>query len=213
MSTYLVSLDPSLGTGGDPAAIQVLEIPSFAQVAEWQHNLTTIHAQVRILRDICNYVQEECSKKGSQVSLYYSVENNTLGEAALVAIEELGEETIPGLFLSEPIKKGHVRRFRKGFNTTHSSKISVCAKYKHLVESNRVKINSKALISEMKTFVAKGTTFEGKVGTHDDLVSSMLLAIRMAMMLQDWDPAIYDKMREEHADEFLMPMPIYMSSH
>ena len=213
MSTYLVSLDPSLGTGGDPAAIQVLEIPSFTQVAEWQHNLTTIQAQVRILRDICNYIQEECSKKGAQVSLYYSVENNTLGEAALVAIEELGEETIPGLFLSEPIKKGHVRRFRKGFNTTHSSKISVCAKYKHLVESNRVKINSKALISEMKTFVAKGTTFEGKVGTHDDLVSSMLLAIRMAMMLQDWDPAIYDKMREEHADEFLMPMPIYMSSH
>ena len=212
-STYLVSLDPSLGTGGDPAAIQVLEIPSFTQVAEWQHNLTTIQAQVRILRDICNYIQEECSKKGSQISLYYSVENNTLGEAALVAIEELGEESIPGLFLSEPIKKGHVRRFRKGFNTTHSSKISVCAKYKHLVESNRVKINSKALISEMKTFVAKGTTFEGKVGTHDDLVSSMLLAIRMAMMLQDWDPAIYDKMREEHADEFLMPMPIYMSSY
>ena len=212
-STYIVALDPSLGTGGDPAAIQVLEIPSFTQVAEWQHNLTTIQSQVRILRDICNYINEECTKKGSQVSLYYSVENNTLGEAALVAIEEIGEESIPGLFLSEPIKKGNVRRFRKGFNTTHSSKISVCAKLKHLVESNRVKINSKALISEFKTYVAKGSTFEGKVGTHDDLVSSFLLAVRMTMMLQDWDPAIYDKMREELVDEFLMPMPIYISSY
>ena len=39
--TYVVSLDPSLGTGGDYAAIQVFELePTFEQVAEWQHNLT-----------------------------------------------------------------------------------------------------------------------------------------------------------------------------
>jgi hypothetical protein len=213
MSTYLVALDPSLGTGGDPAAIQILEIPSFEQVAEWQHNLTTIQGQVRILRDLCNFINDECAAKGVQASLYYSVENNNIGEAALVAIEEIGEESIPGLFLSEPIKKGHVRRFRKGFNTTKSSKINACAKLKHLVESERLKVNSKAFISELKTFIAKDVSFEAKVGQHDDLVSAMLLAIRMALMLQDWDPAIYDKMREEREDEFLMPMPIYISNY
>jgi hypothetical protein len=213
MHTYLIALDPSLGTGGDPAAIQILEIPSFEQVAEWQHNLTTIQGQVRILRDLCNYINDECSAKGVQSSLYYSVENNSIGEAALVAIEEIGEESIPGLFLSEPIKKGHVRRFRKGFNTTNSSKINACAKLKHLLESNRLGVNSKPLISELKTYIAKGVSFEAKVGQHDDLVSSMLLAIRMAMMLQEWDPAIYDKMREEREDEFVMPMPIYISNY
>jgi hypothetical protein len=212
-STYIVALDPSLGTGGDPAAIQILEIPSFTQVAEWQHNLTTIQAQVRILRDLCNYINDECAARGQQASIYYSVENNAVGEAALVAISEIGEESIPGLFLSEPIKKGHVRRFRKGFNTTHSSKISVCAKLKHLIESNRVVINSKPLISELKTYVAKGISFEGKTGSTDDLVSSMLLAIRMTVMLQDWDPSIYDKLREERDDEFVMPMPIYISNY
>jgi intein/homing endonuclease len=211
--TYIIALDPSLGTGGDPAAIQVLEIPSFTQVAEWQHNLTTVQAQVRILRDICNYINDECAAKGAQASIYYSVENNTVGEAALVAISEIGEESIPGLFLSEPIKKGHVRRFRKGFNTTHTSKIAICAKLKHLIESNRLKIYSKPLISELKTYVAKGISFEGKVGSTDDLVSSLLLALRMIIMLQDWDPAIYDKMREEREDEFIMPMPIYISNY
>jgi hypothetical protein len=40
-----------------------------------------------------------------------------------------------------------------------------------------------------------------------------LLVIRMALMLQEWDPAIYDKMREEREDEFLMPMPIYISNY
>jgi len=213
MSTYLLALDPSLGTGGDPAAIQILEIPSFEQVGEWHHNLTTIQGQVRILRDLCNYINDECSLKGVQPSLYYSIENNNIGEAALVAIDEIGEESIPGLFLSEPIKKGHVRRFRKGFNTTKSSKINACAKLKHLIESDRLKPNSKAFISELKTFIAKDVSFEAKVGQHDDLVSAMLLAIRMALMLQEWDPAIYDKMREEREDEYLMPMPIYISNY
>jgi hypothetical protein len=213
MSTYLLALDPSLGTGGDPAAIQILEIPSFEQVAEWQHNLTTIQGQVRILRDLANFINDECAAKGVQASIYYSVENNNIGEAALVAIEEIGEESIPGLFLSEPIKKGHVRRFRKGFNTTNSSKINACAKLKHLVESKRFRIRSKPLISELKGYIAKGVSFEAKVGLHDDLVSATLLVIRMALMLQEWDPAIYDKMREEREDEFLMPMPIYISNY
>jgi hypothetical protein len=210
--TYLVALDPSLGTGGDPAAIQIMELPSFDQVAEWHHNLTPIQGQVRILRDICNHINSECARKGVTPSLYYSIENNSVGEAALVAMDEIGEESVPGLFLSEPVKRGHVRRFRKGFNTTHTSKISACAKLKHLIESNRMTINSKPLISELKTYVAKGLSFAGKSGTNDDLVSSVLLAIRMAMTLQEWDPSIYDKMREESEDEWVMPMPIYVNT-
>jgi Terminase large subunit, T4likevirus-type, N-terminal len=212
-NTYLVSLDPSLGTGGDPSAIQVLELPTFNQVAEWSHNITPIQGQVRILRDICNYIHQEFEKKDVMSSLYYSIENNTVGEAALIAIEELGEESISGMFLSEPIKKGHVRRFRKGFNTTHGSKISACAKLKHLIETNKMKLYSKQLISELKTFVAKGISFSGKAGSHDDLVSSILLSIRMAMILQEWDPAVYDKFREELEDEWVMPMPIFFNTY
>ena len=39
-------------------------------------------------------------------SIYYSIENNTLGEAALVMLEELGEENIRGTMLTEPEKPG-----------------------------------------------------------------------------------------------------------
>lgn len=212
-NTYVIALDPSLGTGGDYAAIQVIELPTFVQVAEWHHNLTPIQGQIRILRDICKYISDQCSAKNVQPSIYFSVENNAVGEAALVAINELGEESIPGLFLNEPIRKGHVRRFRKGFNTTHSSKISICAKLKQLIESRKLKVNSKPLISELKTFVAKGLSFEAKVGQHDDLVASLMLALRMITVLQDWDPAIYDKMREEQDEEWLLPMPIYIQNY
>ena len=213
-ATYIVSLDPSLGTGGDYAAIQILELPSLHQVGEWHHNMTPVQAQARILRDLLKYIDERCSEAGVTSSIYYSVENNSVGEAALVAINELGEETFPGLFLSEPIKKGHVRRFRKGFNTTHSAKINACAKLKQLIESKQLNLYSKSLISELKTYVASGITFKAKTGQHDDLVASLLLAMRMVLILQDWDPTIYEKMRDHSGmEEHDLPMPIYISSY
>jgi hypothetical protein len=209
-ATYIISLDPSLGTGGDYAGLEVLEIPSFHQVAEWHHNTTPIQQQVRIMRDICKHIEEECNRQDTTVSLYFSVENNTVGEAALVAINELGEESYPGMFLSEPIKKGHVRRYRKGFNTTHKSKLAIAAKLKQLIEANTLKIYSKPLISQLKAYVAKGLSFEAKTGEHDDLVASLLLNIRMVMMLQDWDPSVYEKMHEHISEEAILPMPIYI---
>ena len=156
------------------AGIQVFELPSMIQCAEWQHNLTIIQDQVKIFRDVIRYIQDEISQDYSN-SIYWSVENNTLGEAALVVIANLGEDTFPGLFLSEPVKKGHVRKFRKGFNTTHGSKISACSRLKYFIEQDQMKINSKALLSELKTFIAAGVTYKAKTGQHDDLVSALLL--------------------------------------
>jgi hypothetical protein len=211
-SIYIVAHDPSMGTGGDYAGIEVLEIPSMKQVAEWQHNTTPIQSQVKILREICKYIDSKCLEKGGASTIYYSVENNTLGEAALVAINEMGEESIPGMFLSEPIKKGHVRRFRRGFNTTNTSKIAACAKLKQLVEQRKIKIYSKSLISELKTFVANGITYKAKDTEHDDLVAALLLAVRMLMMLGDWDPAVYNKLIEDaKMEDYELPMPIHIS--
>jgi len=123
----------------------------------------------------------------------------------------MGEETFPGLFVSEPIRKGHVRKFRKGFNTTYGTKVSACARLKFLIESDRIKINSRPLISELKGYIAAGTTFKAKEGLHDDLVSALLLLVRMSVILADWDPHIYEKMTERLSEEQL-PMPIYVSS-
>jgi len=209
-ATYLLALDPSLGTGGDYSAIQVYEMPSMIQIAEWHHNTTPVQQQVRVMRDILKYIQQRGEEKGSMPQIYYSVENNTLGEAALIVISDLGEENFPGLFLSEPIRKGHIRKFRKGFNTTHRSKVTACSQLKNLVETNKMKICSKPLLSELKTFVASGVGFKAKSGEHDDLVSSTLLVVRMAEVLADWDPQIYEKMTEKLSEDS-MPMPIFVS--
>jgi hypothetical protein len=210
--TYIISLDPSLGTGGNFAAIEVIEIPTMIQAGEWHHNLTPIQTQVKIMRDMCRYIEDACADRGGSGTIYYSVENNSVGEAALFAISELGEETFPGIFLSEPIKKGNVRRYRKGYNTTEKAKVSTCAKLKHLIENRKLTIHSKSFIGQLKTYVAQGVSFKGKNEEPDDLVSSMLVAIRMIMQLQEWDPTVYDTMHDYVNDEMELPLPIYISS-
>ena len=209
-ATYLVALDPSLGTGGDYGAIQVYEMPTMTQVAEWHHNQTPVQQQVKHMREILKYIHDRGEDLGSVPQIYYSVENNSLGEAALIVINDIGEENFHGLFLSEPIRKGHIRKFRKGFNTTHRSKITACSQLKNLIETNKMSLRSKPLISELKTFVATGLGFKAKSGEHDDLVTSTLLILRMADVLADWDPLIYDKMTEKISEE-AMPMPIFVS--
>jgi hypothetical protein len=209
--TYAVALDPSMGTGGDFAAIQVFELPSYEQVAEWQHNTTAIPGQIRVLADICKYIADET---GSPNSVYWSVENNGIGEAALIVINDFGEENIPGLFVSEPIRKGHVRKFRKGFNTTHSTKITACSRLKTMIENDKMIVHSKPFISELKGFVATGSSYQAKSGMTDDLVSATLLAIRMMAVLKDWDPRIYNTFTQaEHEDDYEPPMPIFISGN
>ena len=210
--TYIIALDPAIGTGGDYAAIQVIELPTYNQVAEWQHNTTPIPGQIRVLKDICTYIEKECN---NEPQIYWSVENNGIGEACLLVIQDFGEENIPGLFISEPIRKGHVRKFRKGFNTTHGSKVSACARLKTMVENDKLKVNSKPLISELKGFVATGSSFQAKPGHHDDLISAVILTLRMVNIIKDWHPNIYESFSqvEHNEQEYEMPMPIFVSSN
>jgi hypothetical protein len=203
--TYLVALDPSLGTGGDPAAIQIFELPTFRQVGEWQHNRTPVQRQIGILSEITKYLAETVPVN----NIYYSLENNTLGEAALVSVSELGEENIKGTFLNEPAKVGNARRYRKGFNTSNKTKLAACAKLKNLIESKRMTICSKPLMSELKTFVSNGTSYAAKPGETDDLVMSLLLIVRMAQLLQSFDAQLDNALRDT-MDDVIEPMPFIM---
>jgi hypothetical protein len=197
--TYVVGWDPSLGTGSDPAAIQIFRLPDLIQVAEWQHNKTDVRGQLRVLIAILEHLKESGIDNDH---LYWSVENNTLGEAALVAITEYGEERIPGYFLSEPGSK------RRGFNTTNKSKLAACTKLKYYVESSKMQPKSKNLIQELKTFVAHGASFAAKEGETDDLVMATLLVVRLVEHLMKYDEKTYNTLVERNSVDFVAPMPI-----
>lgn len=128
-----------------------------------------------------------------------------------MVVREIGEENICGTFMSETKKKGQIKKFRKGFTTTTPTKKVACTKLKNYIENDHININSKNLISELKTFVAKGMSFEGKLGEMDDLVCATLLITRMSLELVQWDMDLNRKLKETIADsEHVMPMPIFI---
>ena len=201
---YVVALDPSLGTGGDFSAIQVFEANTSTQVAEWKNNRTDIPEQIRILADICKHINETVKDANS---IYYSVENNTIGEASLISIADYGEENIEGYFLSDSKQSSGSggRRLRKGFNTSNKPKLAACSKLKTMIEKEKMQIFSRSLMSELKTFVARGASYAAKPGETDDLVMALVLVIRMLQQLQNYHGELTSQMSDH--GERRDPMP------
>lgn len=216
--TYMVGLDPSIGSGSDFAAIQVFELPGMIQVAEWQHNMSVAKIQVKVLLQILHFIdgtmRDHIDQRGDP-ELYWTVENNTIGEHVLQIIEDTGEERFPGTFISEKKKKGSTRRFRKGLNTDNKKKLSACARFKSLVESDRAQMNSRQLIRQLKAFVGTegGITYKAKPGEHDDLVMAAMLCVRMLDMVSLWGLGELGDFNEYIGEQELfeqMPMPVLL---
>jgi hypothetical protein len=82
-----------------------------------------------------------------------------------------------------------------------------------MIENDKLIIRSKALVSELKAFVASSSSFQAKPGHSDDLVSALILTLRMMSVMKDWDPTVYNTFSQiEQDDDYEMPMPIFVSS-
>jgi hypothetical protein len=206
--TYCVALDPSMGTGGDHAAIEVLELPSMKQVAEWQHNKSIIEDQVKTLRAILLEIQEQAPRS----EIYWTVESNTLGEAALVVIRDTGEERFPGTFMHDPNRHLGTKNKRKGYLTTNTTKLEACAKLKTLIEQDKILIQSKNLIHELKYYISHGNTYKAAVGETDDLISAMLVLVRMIQHISTWDDTLHTQINSNvggmFEEDYEAPLPL-----
>jgi hypothetical protein len=161
---------------------------------------------LRFVAEICSLIAEIT---GEPKNIYYSLENNNIGEAALISLAEYGEENIEGTMLSEPRRSGATRRYRRGFNTTNTTKLSACSKFKILLETHKMTINSGNLISELKTFVASGGSYAAKLGETDDLVMSTLLTVRMMQVLREYNIDLDSHLRDHggKGDDDIDPLP------
>lgn len=174
---YFISLDPSMGTGGDNAAIQVFEFPTMVQVAEWMHNKSDPSIQIRVLLGILNGFKKA---EFDEDNIWWTFENNGCGETVNMYLREVEDETeIFGTLIKEPANKNTGRRPRKGLLTTNMVKNKAFSRMKLWIERGVMKINSKPLIKEFKTFVRSGATYRAMLGEKDDLVLSTMLIARM----------------------------------
>lgn len=205
---YLVGVDPATGSGGDFSVITVYEFPSMEQTAEYRSNVTSSAQLYVILKNLLRYIEKKCA------SVYFSIENNGVGEG-MIALYEADEEP-PELaeFIHEEGKK------RMGMTTSPKSKLKSCIKLKQALESNTLIIRSPYLLTELKSFVKQTGSYKAQRNATDDSVSATLIVMRLLEEIASHEQDVHDKLFaipkdewdeiEAEYDEKDGPMPMVM---
>jgi hypothetical protein len=190
-ATYVAGMDPATGTGSDYTTIIVFEFPSMVQVAEWRSNTMSVPKAYGVVKQMFSLYD----KVGAMV--YFSVENNGVGEGLISLISE--DENLPSCieFVSEDGSK------RMGMTTTGRSKMSACIALKEMVEKYTITIKSRILLEEMKQFCRHASSYAAKPGGTDDLVSAALIVMRVLVSMATYDQDAYDKLHYGAFDHHL----------
>ena len=81
-----------------------------------------------------------------------------------------------------------------------------------MIETDRLKVHSKILVSELKAFVASGSSYKAKPGETDDLVSACLLSMRIMAVLKDWDPGCMKHLIAADTEDDMTPCLAYSAN-
>ena len=188
--TYLVGVDPSTGSGNDFTVIEVVEFPSMIQVAEFRSNTMSSAEAYLVLKNVLTYLEAAGS------SVYFSVENNGVGEGMIALYE--ADEHPPEFseFVSEDGKK------RLGMTTTKKVKMRACLNFKEMIEKNVIKLVSPMLVQELKEYTRKAGSYAARPGSTDDCISAMLIIMRILLEIGTFEQAAFDKMHYFEDDEW-----------
>lgn len=194
--TYLIGSDVSEGVNRDFSTIQVFELDTLEQVAEFKTNSlkeAQLYQAIKwIISKISTYKDKET---GEPPLVYWSFENNSCG--AVIGNLYNQDENFP---LNAELISGKAERL--GFRTVNKYKLEACRNLKNLVEKTRngLILNSNQLIFELKNYIASGASYEAKSGCTDDLVSACLIVVRIIKQLSEYEPEIFDKLYKEDSE-------------
>ena len=208
--TYILGVDVAEGMLQDFSTIQVIELETLEQIAEYRNNTVKenqLYDAIKyIITKLLGYVEPRTGKKPT---IYWSFENNSAG-AALGALY-YNDEKFP-----QEAELINGKESRLGMRTVNKPKVEACRYFKKLIEQTRggLTINSKMLIFELKNFVATGAGYAAKKGATDDLICAFLIVLRVMKYLSDYEPEIFDKLYrsegefyEEKTNDYDDPVP------
>ncbi len=180
--TYLVGVDPATGSGEDYSVISIFEFPSMKQVAEWRSNTMSTNKLYSVLKNVLNYLETK------NTMVYFSVENNGVGEGVIALYE--ADEFPPdnAEFISEDGKA------KRGFTTTARSKMRACVNLKQMCENGSMKLSSPVLITELKGYIRNKGAYAAQTGSTDDCISAALIVIRLLEEIATYDQSAFDKL-------------------
>lgn len=190
-----VACDVAEGVGEDNHVMQIFDIESFEQIGEYANNHLP---QTMYFKDIVKVLKLLFERGAAEV--YYTVEANGIGQGIMRLIETSENPVLQEATMIHDVDQYGISK-RIGMLTTGKSKQAGCAQLKDLVELNIMKINSKKLLTELKFFVKKGTSFEAETGAKDDRVMACVIFANMLPQLANYEDSVDTTINHINEDE------------
>ena len=168
---YVIVADTSRGKGLDYSAFSVIDVTElpYRQVCTYKDNNISPLVYPSVIKRIGDYYNQayvlvEINDNGQQIvdSLFEDYEYENI----LSTVDIKGKVSITW---------GYGNKSYRGIRTTKSVKRLGCSLMKNLIEGQKLIIQDFDTISELSTFVARGTSYESAEGSHDDLVMTLVL--------------------------------------
>ena len=157
---YICTVDVSKGRGMDYSTFSVFDVSvqPFKQVATFRDNMLS----PMLLPDMINKYVKPYNEA------LVIVENNA--EGGMVAQQLHYDIEYPNVFVQGMTKQEDI-----GVTMDKKVKRIGCSTLKELLEEHRLELCDRATITELLTFVNKGTSYEAAKGYHDDMVMNCVL--------------------------------------
>ena len=157
---YICTVDVSKGRGMDYSTFSVVDVSvqPFKQVATFRDNMLS----PMLLPDMINKYVKPYNEA------LVIVENNA--EGGMVAQQLHYDIEYPNVFVQGMTKQEDI-----GVTMNKKVKRIGCSTLKELLEEHRLELCDRATITELLTFVNKGTSYEAAKGYHDDMVMNCVL--------------------------------------
>jgi len=161
--SYMMAADVARGDGQDYSTFHIFDLEANTIVAEYMGK-----AAPDLFADLLFQTGKEYG------NCMVVVENNSIGWTTLNKLEEMG---YPNIYYSRKSTHEHVEPHlaegpgvTPGFSTTSKTRPLVVAKLEEFVRNKLIKIKSKRLYNEMKTFIWHNGRPQAMKKHHDDLI-------------------------------------------
>jgi len=131
-----------------------------------------------------------------QATVYFSVENNGVGEGVIALYEADENPPDAAEFVSE---EGNGKR---GMTTTSRTKMRACVNLKEMLEKHNLHIKWRLLLAELKSYVRTRGAYAAQAGSTDDIISAVLIVIRLVEEIASYDQLAFDKLYTADYDEW-----------
>lgn len=177
---YILGIDPATGSLEDFTVMTLIDFTTLSIVAIFRSNTMSspqAYASLKLLLNKLDQIDSTC---------YFSIENNGVGEGIISLYEN--DEHIPQTaeFISEEGAK------RYGMYTENRVKLRACLVLKQLIESGKFKISSEDLLKELRSYVTHKGSYAAQYGATDDIISSMLIVVRILEEMSTYDTKAFD---------------------